>query len=141
MKNEKQLKMLDGLGLEEALVSIENSIRNDWQGLFEPGGNGNGKKTETSQERWDRLQARQGFMAYLPIIVAVILLFLGGSWEYFRVHAAVAYYACYALTFWHGGGGVNLYHPVAHCNFLPTATLAMPPFHAIACPRICTMSA
>ncbi len=80
---------------------------------------------------WDRLQARQGFMAYLPIIVAVILLFLGGSWEYFRVHAAVAYYACYALTFWHGGGGVNLYHPVAHCNFLPTATLAMPPFHAM----------
>lgn len=80
---------------------------------------------------WDRLLARQGIVAYLPIIVTVILLFLGGSWEYFRVHAAVAYYACYALTFWHGGSGVNLYPPVAHCNFLPAATLSMPPFHAL----------
>jgi glycosyl transferase family 87 len=80
---------------------------------------------------WDRLLARQGIMAYLPIIVSVILLFLGASWEYFQVHAAVAHYACYALTFWRGGGGVNLYPPVAHCNFLPAVTLSLPPFHAL----------
>jgi len=80
---------------------------------------------------WDRLLARQGIVAYLPIIVAVILLLLGASWEYFLVHAAVAHYACYALTFWRGGGGVNLYPPLAHCDFLPAATLSMPPFHAL----------
>ena len=80
---------------------------------------------------WDRLLARQGIVAYLPIGVAVILLFLGGSWEYFQVHAAVAYYACYALTFWLGGSGVHVYPPAAHCNFLPAATLTLPPFHAL----------
>src|SRR5436309_2538571 len=80
---------------------------------------------------WDRLLARHGIVAYLPIIVAVILLFLGGSWEYFRLHAAVAHYACYALTFWRGGGGINLYPPLANCDFLPAATMSMPPFHAL----------
>jgi hypothetical protein len=80
---------------------------------------------------WDRLLARQGIVAYLPVIVAVVLLFLGSSWEYFLAHAAVAHYACYALTFWRGGGGVNLYPPLAHCDFLPAATLALPPFHAL----------
>jgi hypothetical protein len=63
--------------------------------------------------------------------VAVILLFLGSSWEYFLAHAAVARYACYALTFWRGGGGVKLYPPLAHCDFFPAATLALPPFHAL----------
>src|SRR5260370_8275416 len=57
---------------------------------------------------WDRLLARQGVVAYLPIIVAVILLLLGASWEYFLVHAASAHYACYALTFWLVGCGVTL---------------------------------
>ena len=89
---------------------------------------------ETKKARitlWDRLLASQGIVAYLPIIVAVILLFLGSSWEYFLAHAAVARYACYALTFWRGGGGVNLYPPLAHCVFFPAATLALPPFHAL----------
>jgi Glycosyltransferase family 87 len=80
---------------------------------------------------WNRLLARQGIVAYLPIIVAVILLFLGGSWEYFLVHAAVTHYACYALTFWLGGSEVNLYPPLAHCDFLPAATFTLPPFHAL----------
>ena len=75
--------------------------------------------------------ACRGIVAYLPIVVVVILLFLGASWEYFLVHGAVAHYACYALTFWRGGGGVNLYPPLAHCTFLPTATLSLPPFHAL----------
>jgi hypothetical protein len=63
--------------------------------------------------------------------VAVILLFLGSSWEYFLAHAAVARYACYALTFWRGGGAVNLYPPLAHCDFFSASTLALPPFHAL----------
>lgn len=37
-----QLKMLAGLGESAAIESIEQSIRNGWQGLFEPKG-GNGK--------------------------------------------------------------------------------------------------
>src|SRR5947209_4972695 len=49
---------------------------------------------------WDSLLARQGIVAYLPIIVAVIFLFFLAPWEYFLVHAAVGHYACYALTFW-----------------------------------------
>src|SRR5260370_37317841 len=73
---------------------------------------------------WDRLLARQGIVAYLPIIMAVILLLLGASWEYFLVHAAVAHYACYALTFWRGGGGGNLYTSLAHSEFLPRATIS-----------------
>jgi hypothetical protein len=80
---------------------------------------------------WNRWLVRRGIVAYLPVIVAVLLLFLGASWEFFLVHAAVAQYACYALIFWHGGGGVNLYPPVAHCDFLPGATFSMPPFHAL----------
>lgn len=80
---------------------------------------------------WNSLLARQGIVAYLPIIVAVILLFFGASWEYFLAHAAVAHYACYALTFWRGSSGVNLYPPVAHCDFLPAATLKVSPFHAL----------
>jgi Glycosyltransferase family 87 len=90
-----------------------------------------GEAKKAAISLWERLLARHGIVAYLPIIVTVILLFLGGSWEYFRVHAAVAYYACYALTFWYGGRGVNLYPPGAHCSFLPAATLSMPPFHAL----------
>src|SRR5260370_26319985 len=90
-----------------------------------------GEAKKASITLWDRLLARQGIVAYLPIIMAVILLLLGASWEYFRVQAAVAHYACYALIFWRGGGGVNLYPPLAHCDFLPAATLSMPPFHAL----------
>lgn len=80
---------------------------------------------------WDRLLARQSIMAYVPIIVAAILLFLGASWEYFLVGGSMARYACYALTFWHGGGGVNLYPPIGHCTFLPAATMSLPPFHVL----------
>ena len=80
---------------------------------------------------WERLLARQGIMAYLPIIVTAILLFLGASWEYFLVSGSMARYACYALTFWRGGGGVNLYPPIAHCKFLPATTMSLPAFRAL----------
>src|SRR5436305_9637327 len=90
-----------------------------------------GEAEKAAIKLWDRLLAHHSIAAYLPIIVAVILLFLGGSWEYFRLHAAVAHYACYALTFWRGSGGINLYPPLANCDFLPAATMSMPPFHAL----------
>jgi len=80
---------------------------------------------------WERLLARQGIIAYFPIIVVAILLFLGASWEYFLVGGSIARYACYALTFWRGGGGVNGYPPIARCTFLPSATMSLPPFHAL----------
>src|SRR5437868_3673046 len=90
-----------------------------------------GEAKKVSIMLWDSMLARQGIVAYLPIIVAVILLFVGASWEYFLVHAAVGRYACYALTFWRGGSGVNLYPPLAHCDFLPAATFTLPAFHAL----------
>src|SRR5258708_26632406 len=88
-----------------------------------------GEAKKASITLWDRLLARQGIVPYLPIIMAVILLLLGASWAYFRVQAAVAHYACYALTFSRGAGGVNLYSPLAHCDFLPASNLLVPPFH------------
>ena len=90
-----------------------------------------GETKHTRLTFWDRLLAPTSLAAYLPLTVAVILLFLGASWEYFLPHAAVGHYACYALTFWRGGTGVALYPPPAHCAFLPAATLAMPPLHAL----------
>jgi hypothetical protein len=90
-----------------------------------------GEAKEVRITLWDRLLARQGIVAYLPITVTIILLFWGDSWEYFLVHAPVTRYACYALTFWLGGSAVHLYPPVAHCNFLPSATYTLPPFHAL----------
>jgi hypothetical protein len=80
---------------------------------------------------WDRFLVPQSLLAYLPLSAAVILLFLGASWQLFSVHTDAVHYACYALTFWHGGTGVHLYPPLAHCAFLPAATLAMPPLHAL----------
>ena len=90
-----------------------------------------GAKKQARLTLWDRLLVPQSIMAYLPLTAAVILLFLGASWQLFSVHTDAVHYACYALTFWHGGAGAGLYPPVAHCAFLPAATLSMPPFHAL----------
>jgi hypothetical protein len=81
---------------------------------------------------WDRLDWR--VRASWPISLSLwqsSCSFWGASWEYFLVHAAVAHYACNVLTFWSVGGGVNLYPSVAHCDFLPAATLSLPPFSYI----------
>ncbi len=80
---------------------------------------------------WDHLLAPRSVVAYLPLTAAVILLFLGASWQLFSVHTDAVHYACYALTFWRGGAAVNLYPPAAHCAFLPAATLSLPPLHAL----------
>jgi Mannosyltransferase (PIG-M) len=80
---------------------------------------------------WDRLLAPRSIAAYIPLIAAIVLLFLGASWQLFSVHTDVVHYACYALTFWHGSGGLKLFPPLAHCAFLPAATLSLPPLHAL----------
>lgn len=79
---------------------------------------------------WNALLARSGFVVYIPIIVAVTLMFLGASWELFRLVTDVARYQCYALVFWYGGAAVNL-RPFGQCSFLPPDVLTQPPFHIL----------
>src|SRR5258708_4851240 len=89
-----------------------------------------GEAKKVSIMLWDSMLARQGIVAYLPIIVAVILLFVGASWKSSLVRAAVGCYACSALPFWRGGSGLILPPPLAPCVFLPAATFTLPAFHA-----------
>ncbi len=88
---------------------------------------------ETKQPRIklrDRLLAREGAMAYLPIIVVVILMFMGASWQFTWLHTDDARYQCYSLTFWLGGGAAKLL-PGVQCAYLPHSALLQPPFHAL----------
>lgn len=78
----------------------------------------------------DRLLAREGIIAYLPIIVVVILMFMGASWQFIWLHTDAARYQCYSLTFWLGGGASRLL-PSAQCAFLPYSSHIAPPFHAL----------
>ena len=89
---------------------------------------GNMKKPRVAL--WHALLARSGTMTYIPIIVVAILMFLGTSWQFFWLHTDAARYQCYALSFWMGGSGVKLL-PSVQCEFLPAATLSMPPLHAL----------
>lgn len=75
--------------------------------------------------------AGQGMVAYLPIIIVVILMFFGASWQFFWLHTDGARYQCYALTFWLGNGGRALL-PTAQCSFLPIAPAVLrPPLHML----------
>jgi hypothetical protein len=78
----------------------------------------------------EKLLARKGTVAYLPLVLVVILIFLGASWQLFWALTDAARYQCYALTFWMGGGAASLL-PHIQCEFLPASTLAQPPFHAL----------
>ena len=89
---------------------------------------GNMKKPRVAL--WHALLARSGTLAYIPIIVVAILMFVGASWQFFWLHTDAARYQCYALSFWIGGGAVKLL-PSVQCKFLPAATLSMPPLHAL----------
>jgi len=79
---------------------------------------------------WNALLARQGFIAYLPIVIANILMFIGASWQFFWLHTDAARYQCYALTFWMGSSAAQLL-PAGQCSFLSIFTVAQPPFHAL----------
>lgn len=78
----------------------------------------------------ERVLAREGVIAYLPIFVVVILMFMGGSWQFTWLHTDAARYQCYSLTFWLGGSASRLL-PGVQCAYLPHASLIAPPFHAL----------
>lgn len=59
----------------------------------------------------------RSWLAYLPIIAAVILLFCGASWQMLGLHTDAARYQCYALTFWRGSAGTQSL-PDVQCSFL-----------------------
>lgn len=82
---------------------------------------------------WQALVDRRSLLAYLPMIVALILLFCGASWQLFWANTDAARYQCYALTFWQGSAGTHLL-PLNQCRFLgqfgvPTSGVA--PFHIL----------
>jgi len=79
---------------------------------------------------WDRLLAREGVIAYLPIIVVIVLMFMGASWQFTWLHTDAARYQCYSLTFWLGGGAAKLL-PGVQCGYLPHSSLVAAPFHAL----------
>jgi hypothetical protein len=81
---------------------------------------------------WNALLARRGVIAYLPIIIVIILMFFGASWQFFWLHTDGARYQCYAITYWLGGSGEKLL-PSVQCAFLNTspAVQAQPPFHLL----------
>ena len=79
---------------------------------------------------WDALLAKSGVIAYLPLIVVVILMFCGASWQIFWSTTDAARYQCYALTFWLGSSGTQLL-PASQCTFLHVATSIHPPFHML----------
>lgn len=79
---------------------------------------------------WNALLARQGIVAYLPIIAVDILMFCSASWQFFWLNTDPARYQCYALTFWLGSSGAQLL-PATQCSFLHLSTVAQPPFHML----------
>jgi hypothetical protein len=78
----------------------------------------------------ERLLAREGVVAYLPIIVVVILLYMGASWQFTSLYTDAARYQCYSLTFWLGGGASRLL-PGVQCAYLPHSSLVAAPLHAL----------
>src|SRR5207248_3243435 len=78
---------------------------------------------------WNGLLARQGIVAYLPIIVVTIAMFCGTSWQVFLPMTDSARYQCYALLFWLGSQATALL-PGSQCAFLPQP-VAQPPFHLL----------
>lgn len=79
---------------------------------------------------WNALLEGKGLVAYLPIIVVVILMFCGASWQFFWLYTDAARYQCYAMIFWLGSHGVALL-PSAQCSFLHLAGSMHPPLHTL----------
>jgi hypothetical protein len=65
----------------------------------------------------DALLARQGSIAYIPIIIVTFGMFCGVSWMIFWSQSDPARYQCYALTFWFGSNAAHLL-PLSQCTFL-----------------------
>jgi Glycosyltransferase family 87 len=69
-------------------------------------------------------------LTYLPIIVVVILLFYGASWQIFWPSTDAARYQCYALTFW-SGSHATAGLPASQCLFLHAPAQGLPPFRLL----------
>src|SRR5215472_1671149 len=78
----------------------------------------------------EALLAREGLVAYIPIVVATILLFYGASWQFFELSSGASRYQCYALTFWQGGAVIKQLL-AEQCRFLPPASLTQAPLHLL----------
>src|SRR6266581_4646250 len=79
---------------------------------------------------WNALLARQGVVAYLPIIIINLLTFYFASWQFSWLNTDPARFQCYALTYWMGSTGAQLL-PAAQCSFLPISTMAQSPLHML----------
>ncbi|HYT44656.1 MAG TPA: hypothetical protein VEP90_20160, partial [Methylomirabilota bacterium] len=91
------------------------------------------KTIETKKPRtmfWNALLARQGVVAYLPIITINLLTFYFASWQFSWLNTDPARFQCYALTYWMGSTGAQLL-PAAQCSFLPISTMAQSPLHML----------
>lgn len=65
---------------------------------------------------WQLLCSRRGIVAYLPLGIAVVLLFCGASWQMFGIRTDGAHYQCYALAFWKGSQSTSSL-PARQCIF------------------------
>lgn len=79
------------------------------------------------------LHNRKRLFAYLPIIITIISMFCGISWQIFLPKTDPARYQCYALTFWLGSNATHLLPP-AQCDFFHDflhLSSPIPPFHML----------
>jgi Glycosyltransferase family 87 len=91
------------------------------------------KTIETKKQKttfWNALLARQGVVAYLPIIAINMPMFYFTSWQFLWQNTDPARYQCYALTYWMGSTGAQ-FLPAAQCSFLPISTTIQPPLHML----------
>ncbi len=79
---------------------------------------------------WNAVVTGRGIVAYVPIVVAAILMYIGVSWQIFAQTTDAARYQCYAMTFWLGGKALKLL-PLSQCSFFPADTVTQPPFHVL----------
>src|SRR5437764_14805655 len=86
--------------------------------------------TKQSATFWNSLLARQGVIAYLPIIAINMLMFYFTSWQFLWLNTDPARYQCYALTYWMGSTGAQ-FLPVAQCSFLHISATFQPPLHML----------
>src|SRR5215469_8806205 len=89
-----------------------------------------GKAKERLLAWREALLARSGLVAYIPIVIASVLLFYEASWGFFELFSDEARYQCYALTFWHGGAAIKQL-PMMQCRFLPPEVSTLPPLHIL----------
>ena len=98
-----------------------------------PSQTGTGHQPDNANKRrslWNALIARRGIVAYLSIIIAVIVMFYGASWQLFHPHTDASRYQCYALTFWLGSHAIKLLQPT-QCYFISPSAMVAAPLHML----------